>query len=138
MTTPAQLLNNYGVPCVLPGTLINSPELQDNELPDVFLRVKDGLPVRPPPTPSTPPPWIPDLKLVYIHVDSVKPPLSQKYIGPYPIKRQNQNTVTVMIGNTEERVNISRCKPFLSSYPPVAPAPVRRGRPPRAAAGGSM
>ena len=125
-TSPAEAV--FGSPCVLPGSLLESPEMNEDQLRKAFSNLKSGFPVR---KPSTPPPLkqIPPLDLVYVRVDAVQPPLSPKYRGPYKVIRQTRNTVRIQIGDSEENVNLSRIKPYLGLPPAVLPSPPRRGRP---------
>ena len=107
--SPAQML--YGTSCTFPGSIIDSPEYTSQDLLDAFRQLKSGLPVRPPAAPSAPR-SIPDLRWVYVKVDSVKPPLHPKYQGPFEVVSQTRNTVRIRIGDDIELVNLSRAKLF--------------------------
>jgi len=124
--SPAEAV--FGSPCVLPGSLLDSPEMSEGELRKAFSNLKSGFPVR---TPTAPPPLkpVPPLDLVYVRVDAVQPPLSPKYRGPYKVIKQTRNTVRIRLGDSEENVNISRIKPYLGDPPKELPMPPRRGRP---------
>ena len=81
----------YGTPCTLPGSILDVPEFDSQELLNAFAKIRDVTPLQAPPdtTPSTP---IPNLCWVYMRVDSVKPPLHPKYQGPYKVLSQTRNT----------------------------------------------
>ena len=96
----------YGTQCTLPGSILDVPEFDGQELIDAFSKLQSGIPVRIcyDTTPSTP---IPNLRWVYVHVDSVKPPLRPKYQGLYKVLSQTQNTVRLQMGNDVKLVNFS-------------------------------
>ena len=113
----------YGTPCTLPGSLLDVPEFNGQELIDAFSKLKIGIPLQPrdDSPPVTP---IPDLRWVYVKIDAVKPPLHPKYQGPYEVISQTRNTVQVKIGDNIELVNISCVKPFRGTrLPEVAAHP---------------
>ena len=101
----------YGMTCTLPGSILDAPEFDGQDLLDAFRKLKSGIPVRPQADASPSPP-IPNLRWVYIWIDAVKPPLHPKYQGPYEVISQTRNIVRIKIGDDLELVNISRVKPF--------------------------
>ena len=126
----------YGTRCSM-GSIIDSPEYTGQDLLDAFRQLKSSLPVRPLAAPSAPR-SIPDLRWVYVKVDSVKPPLHPKYQGPFEVVSQTRNTVRIRVGDDIELVNLSRVKPFRGSRPPTAASCPRRGRPPQPRSGGGL
>ena len=127
----------YGTSCTLPGSILDVPEFDGQELIDAFAKLKSGIPVRSwyDTTPAKP---IPDLRWVYVKIDTVKPPLHPKYQGPYKVICQMCNTVRIKMGDDMELINISRIKSFRGTRPPEVAARPPQGHSPRAPAGGGM
>ena len=127
----------YGPSCTLPGSILDAPEYDGQDLLDAFRQLKSGLPVRPPvDLPLSP--RVPNLRWVYIRINAVKPPLHPKYQGPYKVISQTCNTVRIKVGDDIKLVNISRVKLFRGSRPPVLATRPCHGRPPKAIAGGTV
>ena len=119
----------FGTSLVLPGSLLDVEEASSAELAQAFQDLSEGVPVRAPKHSDSPP--VPGMTHAYLRVDAVSPPLSEKYTGPYEVIKQTRNTAVLRIGDREEKVNLSRLKPFRGSTPAPSPEPPRRGRPPR-------
>merc|ERR1711951_277661 len=99
--------------------------------------MEPGFLFRSPAAPSPPKP-VPNLRWVYMKIDSVKPPLHPKYQGPYRVVSQTRNTVRIKVGDDVELVNLSRVKPFRGSRPPVAASRPCHGRLPKPRTGGGL
>lgn len=67
---------------------------------------------------------------VFIRKDSVSPPLSPIYDGPYLILQRNPTFFTLQIGSRSDTVSIQRLKPAYILPTTPAAQPPRRGRPP--------
>ena len=126
----------FGVPLVLPGTLLDVPEVGAASLTSAFKQLRDGVPVRVLPEAVHQP--VPPMLYAYVRVDATKPALFPKYTGPYRVLKQSRNTAVLQIGDREERLNLSRLKPFRGTEPACLPPPPRRGRPRRTPTGGGM
>ena len=123
----------YGLPLVLPGAFIDLNEASQDHFQRELQKIKNFKPPRPPPAQAPSPcTKIPMMKYCYLRIDAVKPPLTPKYVGPFPVLRQTRNTVVIQRSAEEtDCVALDRVKPYLSPQPPPAPTAPRRGRPPR-------
>ena len=74
--SPAEAV--FGSPCVLPSSLLDSPEMNSDQLRKALVNLKAGFPVRPSPPPPSTKPILP-LDLVYVRIDSQQPLLLPKY-----------------------------------------------------------
>ena len=128
----AELL--FGQPLCLPGTLLDYPETAPEQLRRKFLDLQAGLPVREQPPRLLPP--VPSMSFAYLREDKAKPPLADRYSGPYRVCRQLRNTIVLQRGDRQEKVSLARVKPYRGREPPEVAQPPRRGRPPRARTGG--
>lgn len=125
-SSPAEAV--YGWPLVLPGSLLDAADLDQQEVSTAVQRLQTGFPVRaaPPPPPSKP---LPIMKFAYLRQDGVRPALSPRYQGPFRVLRQSRQTIILQMGTREVRHNISRVKPYLGKSDPETALPPRRGRP---------
>ena len=98
------------------------------KLAQAFRDVAGGVPVWQPSCTSSSP--VPAMTLAYLRVDAISPPLSEKYTGPYEVLCMSRNTAVLRIGDSEEKVNLERLKPFHGQHP-VLPPPPRRGHLPQ-------
>ena len=114
----------YGLPLVMPGAFVTLEEASRQHLELELKKIKNFQHPRPPP-PSSPSPCtkIPMMMYCYIRVDAVKPPLSPKYVGPFPVVRQTRNTVIIQRSPDQtDSVSLERVKPYVSPRPPPAPS----------------
>ena len=123
----------YGLQLVMLGAFISLNEATPHHLELELQKIKHFQRPRPPPSP-TPSPCnkIPMMKFCYVCVDAVKPPLTPKYVGPFPVVRQTRNTVVIQRSPDQtDSVSLQRVKPYMSPQPPPTPSAPRQGRPPR-------
>jgi hypothetical protein len=67
---------------------------------------------------------------VFVRRDSVAPPLTPPYTGPFKVLRRSLHTFQVQVGNRTETISTHRLKTCISSSDTAAAEPPRRGRPP--------
>ena len=128
----------FGVPLNIPGSYLEVPEANNSFLEDAFDRLQSGLPVWPPVVPAPSMPVLP-MSYTFLRTNGLKPSLSPLYMGPLEVIQQSWNTTVLQMGSRQEKVNISRLKPYTGAERPEPVLPPRRGRPPRAAqAGGAL
>jgi hypothetical protein len=85
--------------------------------------------------PAALPPDLATAEFVFIRRDSVAPPLTPPYTGPFKVLRRSLHTFQVQVGNRTETVSTHRLKTCISSSDTAAAEPPRRGRPPLAQSG---
>jgi hypothetical protein len=85
--------------------------------------------------PTALPPDLAAAEFVFIRRDSVAPPLTPPYTGPFKVLRRSLHTFQVQVGNRTETVSTHRLKTCISSSDTAAAEPPRRGRPPLAQSG---
>jgi hypothetical protein len=76
---------------------------------------------------------LPDLAaadFVFIRRDSVAPPLTPPYTGPFKVLRRSLHTFQIQVGNRIETISTHRLKSCVSPPDMAAAVPPRRGRPP--------
>jgi hypothetical protein len=124
---------------ILPGEFLTTGEPPLEEFLD---KIKaDALhPPRPvlhknTPLPTALPPDLAAADFVFIRRDSVAPPLTPPYSGPYKVLRRALHTFQVQVGNRTETVSTHRLKACISTPDTTAAEPPRRGRPPLAQPG---
>ena len=94
----------YGMPLVMPGPFVDCPKVAGHHLQLELDCIKEFKPPRPPPSACT---RIPMMSFCYVRVDAVKPPLTPKYVGPFPVLRQTRNNVVIQCGPDQtDSVNI--------------------------------
>ena len=120
----------FGIPLNIPGSYLDVPEAGPVHLEEAFSRLQSGLPVWPPALPVSAK-LVPSMKYAFLRVDSQKPSLSPLYSGPYEVVRQTRNTAMLRLGDRQEKVNISRLKPYQGAGVPEPVLPPQRGRPPK-------
>ncbi|GFY73786.1 transposon Tf2-11 polyprotein [Trichonephila inaurata madagascariensis] len=54
---------------------------------------------------------------VFLRVNSVQPPLSQNYTGPYEVIRRTAKVFTILINGRKKAVSIDRVKPAYMQDP---------------------
>jgi hypothetical protein len=72
---------------------------------------------------------------VFIRRDSMAPPLTPPYTGPFKVLRRATHTFQVQVGDHTETISTHRLKACVSSSDTAAAVPPRRGRPPLAQPG---
>jgi hypothetical protein len=85
--------------------------------------------------PTALPPDLATAEFVFIRRDSVAPPLTPPYTGPFKVLRRSLHTFQVQVGNRLETISTHRLKTCVSSPDMAAAVPPRRGRPPLAQPG---
>ena len=85
--------------------------------------------------PTALPPDLAAAEFVFIRRDSVAPPLTPPYTGPFKVLRRSLHTFQVQVGNRSETISTHRLKTCISSPDMAAAVPPRRGRPPLAQPG---
>jgi hypothetical protein len=80
--------------------------------------------------PSALPPDLAAAEFVFVRRDSVAPPLTPPYSGPFRVLRRSLHTFQVQVGNRTETISTHRLKTCVSSSDTAAAEPPRRGRPP--------
>jgi hypothetical protein len=88
------------------------------------------------PLPTVLPPDLAAADFVFVRRDSVAPPLTPPYTGPFKVLRRAIHTFQVQVGNCTETISTHRLKACVSSSDTAAAVPPRRGRPPLAQPGG--
>jgi hypothetical protein len=81
------------------------------------------------------PPDLAAADFVFVRRDSVAPPLTPPYTGPFKVLRRATHTFQVQVGNRTETISTHRLKACVSSSDTAAAEPPRRGRPPLAQSG---
>jgi transposase InsO family protein len=76
------------------------------------------------------PPDLAAADFVFVRRDSVAPPLTRPYTGPFKVLCRALHTFQVQVGNRTETISTHRLKPCISSPDTAAAEPPRRGRPP--------
>jgi hypothetical protein len=87
------------------------------------------------PLPTVLPPDLAAADFGFVPRDSVAPPLTPPYTGPFKVLRRSLHTFQVQVGNHTETISTHRLKPCISSPDTAAAVPPRRGRPPLAQPG---
>ncbi len=135
--SPAEAV--MGCQPMLPGEFLSTGE---PPLEDILDKLKtDSLhPPRPilhknTDLPTALPPDLATAEFVFIRRDSVAPPLTPLYTGPFKVLRRSLHTFQVQVGNRTETVSTHRLKTCVSSSDTAAAEPPRRGRPPLAQPG---
>jgi hypothetical protein len=82
------------------------------------------------PLPTALPPDLATAEFVFIRRDSIAPPLTLPYSGPFKVIRRALHAFQVQIGNRSETISTHRLKSCVSSPETAAAVPPRRGRPP--------
>lgn len=111
----------YGQPLVLPGELVTpSPVPPSPELPTLVERIKDICKKLNPPPPrshTSPRTHVPNslssCSFVFLRDDTIRPPLSPPYTGPYQVLKRSQNTFDILINGRPTTVSVNRLKPAL-------------------------
>jgi hypothetical protein len=85
--------------------------------------------------PTALPPDLAAAEFVFVRRDSVAPPLTPPYTGPFKVLRRSLHTFQVQVGNRTETISTHRLKTCVSSSDTAAAEPPRRGRPPLAQSG---
>ena len=119
---------------ILPGEFLSTGEAPLEEFLEKIK--KDALlPPRPvlhknTPLPDALPPDLAAADFVFIRRDSVAPPLTPPYTGPFKVLRRTLHTFQVQVGTRMETISTHRLKACISSPDTAAAEPPRRGRPP--------
>jgi hypothetical protein len=82
------------------------------------------------PLPTALPPDLAATDFVFVRRDSVAPPLTPPYTGPFKVLRRATHTFQVQVGNSTETISTHWLKACVSSSDIAATVPLRRGRPP--------
>ena len=145
--SPSDLV--YGEGLAVPGELIGSPRLAEDELQRQRERVLDQLRLevsRIQPTPTSahrrPATYLPEELQTTTHVfvrrGGTQTSLATPYVGPYRvIERGELNFKIAIPGGTTETINVARLRPAVmpsdeeEDQPPSPPTPPRPGRRPR-------
>jgi hypothetical protein len=85
--------------------------------------------------PTALPPDLAAADFVFVRRDSVAPPLTPPYTGPFKVLRRSLHTFQVQVGNRTETISTHCLKTCISSSDTAAAEPPRRGRPPLAQPG---
>jgi transposase InsO family protein len=130
--SPAEAV--MGCQPILPGEFLATGEPPLEEFLD---KIKaDALhPPRPVLHKNTPlldalPPDLAAADFVFIRRDSVAPPLTPPYTGPFKVLRRALHTFQVQVGNRTETISTNRLKAYISTPDTAAAEPPRSGRPP--------
>jgi transposase InsO family protein len=130
--SPAEAV--MGCQPILPGEFLTTGEPPLEEFLD---KIKaDALhPPRPvlhknTPLPTALPPDLATADFVFIRRDSVAPPLTPPYTGPFKVLHRALHTFQVQVGNRTETISTHRLKACISTPDTAAAEPPRRGRPP--------
>jgi cleavage and polyadenylation specificity factor subunit 1 len=130
--SPAEAV--MGCQPILPGEFLSTGEAPLEEFLEKIK--KDALlPPRPvlhknTPLPDALPPDLAAADFVFIRRDSVAPPLTPPYTGPFKVLRRTLHTFQVQVGTRMETISTHRLKACISSPDTAAAEPPRRGRPP--------
>jgi cleavage and polyadenylation specificity factor subunit 1 len=135
--SPAE--NVFGSQPVLPGQFLSAPESPSPS----FLSDFQGLLAGRTPLPTvhnsslTAPVCLPEdlllSRFVLVRQDSVQPPLSPLYSGPYLVLERSLHAFKLQIGDRTDTVSCHRLKACHTPENTTAAVPPRRGRPPLAA-----
>ncbi len=130
--SPAEAV--MGCQPILPGEFLATGELPLAEFLDK-IHTDSLQPPRPILHKNTPLPTALPLDLatadfVFIRRDSVAPPLTPPYSGPFKVLRRALHAFQVQIGTRSETISTHRLKPCISSPDTAAAVPPHRGRPP--------
>ena len=149
--SPADLV--FGEGLAVPGELIGSPHMSDNEERRHRERILDHLRLevaRIQPTQTSahrrPAVHLPDelqtSSHVFVRRGGFLPSMATPYVGPYRVVERRQNSFKIALpGGTTEKISIARLCPAIMpqdddstqpASPPSPPRPGRRPRPPRA------
>ena len=134
--TPAESV--FGSQPVLPGQFLNTPEAPAAPFLAEFQGLLAGR--APLPTahhsPPTAPASLPDDLLmapfVLVRQDSVQPPLSPLYTGPFKVLERSLHFFKLQMGDKQDTVSTHRLKACHTPADTPAALPPRRGRPPAA------
>jgi hypothetical protein len=85
--------------------------------------------------PTALPPDLAAADFVFVRRDSVAPPLTPPYTGPFKVLRRSLHTFQVQVGTKTETISTHRLKSCVSPPDMTAAEPPRRGRPPLAPPG---
>ena len=124
----------YGVPLVLPGELVTSPEAGPRAVLDNLRHASPlPLPTRPltySEAVSRPLQQLQASSFVFVQRGEFNVgPLSPLYVGPYRVTSKGPKVFILDIGGRSEAVSVDRLKPYLGE-PDVKPAvPPQMGRP---------
>jgi len=134
--SPAEAL--YGSPLVLPGQFLEAPE---DPSPKFFADLRSSIAAsNPAPArhnvsekerqPSVLPSSLLQAEFVLVRRDSVRPPLSPLYDGPYKVLQRSQHFFKIQMGERSDNVSVHRLKAAYMPASAVPALPPRRGRPP--------